>query len=292
MSQYLVGRWGEPATWPRDPDKALLGLDAFVERNLLEEPANRKSVALMFEYAQFLVPTSDLDSLAQGRAARLVRFLSWAQNPLIKRVNTAFVLIVDKLVEVNERLVQSPHVATIEIPLPDAKEREQFVPVAAGGRAIEAGRFHAPTIGRDFQRAEADESERRAVASRAQRKAARRDAVPATEEVDDRAAMPGAGRIHRAEAHARSGRRPRRGQGAAAGGREVDRRRAARSGADGLSDLRARSAPARRFWPSATPARSAFPAWCCEISARSTSAKRKATWSRCSACCGRWGRWW
>lgn len=133
MSQYLVARWGEPATWPRDPEKALLGLDAFVERNLLEEPANRKSVALIFDYSQFLVPTSDLDSLAQGRAARLVRFLSWAQNPLIKRVNMAFVLVVDKLVELNERLVQSPHVATIEIPLPDEKEREQFVPVAAGG---------------------------------------------------------------------------------------------------------------------------------------------------------------
>src|SRR5215213_1342561 len=133
MSQYLVGRWGEPLTWPRDPEKALLGLGAFVERNLLEEPANRKSVALIFDYAQFLVPTSDLDSLAQGRAARLVRFLAWAQNPLIKRVNVAFVLIVDKLVELNERLVQSPHVATIEVPLPNAVDREKYIPVAAGG---------------------------------------------------------------------------------------------------------------------------------------------------------------
>jgi ATP-dependent 26S proteasome regulatory subunit len=136
MSQYLVGRWGEPATWPREPEKVLLGLDAFLERNLLEEPANRKSVALIFEYAQFLLPTSDLDSLAQGHAARLVRFLSWAQNPLIKRVNAAFVLIADKLVEVNERLVQSPHVATIEVPLPDRDEREQFVPVATDGTDI------------------------------------------------------------------------------------------------------------------------------------------------------------
>jgi AAA+ superfamily predicted ATPase len=136
MSQYLVGRWGEPATWPRDPEKLLLGLDAFVERNLMEEPANRKSVAFLFEYAQFLMPTGDLDSLAQGRASRLVRFLSWAQNPLIKRVNTAFVLVVDKLAELNERLVQSPHVATIEIPLPDRDEREQFVPVATGGQEI------------------------------------------------------------------------------------------------------------------------------------------------------------
>ncbi len=146
MSQYLVGRWGEPATWPRDPEKALLGLDAFVERNLLEEPANRKSVAFIFDYAQFLVPTSDLDSLAQGRAARLVRFLSWAQNPLLKRVNIAFVLVVDKLVELNERLVQSPHVATIEIPLPDEKEREQFIPVAAGGDASKVGDFTTPQL--------------------------------------------------------------------------------------------------------------------------------------------------
>jgi AAA+ superfamily predicted ATPase len=146
MSQYLVARWGEPVTWPRDPDKALLGLDAFVERNLLEEPANRKSLALIFEYAQFLVPTSDLDSLAQGRAARLVRFLSWAQNPLIKRVNNAFVLIVDKLVELNERLVQSPHVATIEIPLPDTNQREQFVPAAAAGDISKFADFTTPQL--------------------------------------------------------------------------------------------------------------------------------------------------
>jgi AAA+ superfamily predicted ATPase len=136
MSQYLVSRWGEPVTWPRDPDKALLGLDAFIERNLLEEPANRKSVALVFEYAQFLVPPGDLDSLAQGRGSRLVRFLAWAQNPHIKRVNTAFVLITDKLVEVNDRLVQSPYVATIEIPLPDQAERERFLPFAAGGQDV------------------------------------------------------------------------------------------------------------------------------------------------------------
>jgi SpoVK/Ycf46/Vps4 family AAA+-type ATPase len=136
MSQYLVARWGEPLTWPRDPDKALLGLDAFVERNLVEEASARKSVALVFEYAQFLIPTGDLDSLAQGRAARLVRFLSWAQNPLIKRVNTAFVLVTDKLVELNERLVQSPHVATIEVPLPNREEREQFIPVATGGQEL------------------------------------------------------------------------------------------------------------------------------------------------------------
>ncbi len=62
MMQYLTARWGEPLTWPREPEKVLLGLDAFIERNLVEEPGKRKSIALVFDYAQYLVPAGDLDS--------------------------------------------------------------------------------------------------------------------------------------------------------------------------------------------------------------------------------------
>ena len=35
----------------------------------------------------------------------------------------AFCLIVDRLAELNERLVESPHVAAIEVPLPDRDAR-------------------------------------------------------------------------------------------------------------------------------------------------------------------------
>jgi ATP-dependent 26S proteasome regulatory subunit len=134
MMQFLTARWGEPITWPREPDKLLLGLDAFIERNLVEESGNRKSLALVFDYAQYLVPAGDLDALARGNASRLVRFLAWAQNPHIKRVNMAFCLIADRLAEVNERLVQSPHVAAIEVPLPGGEERERFVQNATKGQ--------------------------------------------------------------------------------------------------------------------------------------------------------------
>jgi AAA+ superfamily predicted ATPase len=133
MVQYLTARWGEPGTWPREPDKVLPILDGFVERNLVEDAPGRKSVAVLFEYAQYLVSAGDVDILARGQAARLVRFLSWAQNPLIKRVNMAFCLVADRLVEVNERLVESPHVAAIEIPLPDRDTRRRFVQWAARG---------------------------------------------------------------------------------------------------------------------------------------------------------------
>jgi ATPase family associated with various cellular activities (AAA) len=127
MVQFLSARWGEPAGWAREPDKVLLLLDSLVERTLIDDDAARKSIAILFNYAQFLVSAGDLDELARGQAARLVRFLSWAQNPLIRRANIAFLLITDKLGEINERLVQSPHLATIEIPLPDRTERLRFI---------------------------------------------------------------------------------------------------------------------------------------------------------------------
>ena len=126
MFKYLSSRWGEPGIWPRDPDKVLTLLHNFIERSLVDDPANRRSIAVLLEYAQYLVPEGAVNALARGQAGRLVRFLGWAQNPHIKRVNMAFCLIADRLAEVNDRLVQSPHVATIEVPLPDRDERRRF----------------------------------------------------------------------------------------------------------------------------------------------------------------------
>jgi ATP-dependent 26S proteasome regulatory subunit len=136
MMQFLAARWGEPAAWPREPDKVLLMLESLVERSLMDDAAARKSIAIVFDYAQYLVSAGDLDVLARGQAARLVKFLSWAQNPLIKRVNIAFVLVADKLGEMNDRLVQSPHVAAIEIPLPDRAHRLQFIETTTKGQTL------------------------------------------------------------------------------------------------------------------------------------------------------------
>jgi SpoVK/Ycf46/Vps4 family AAA+-type ATPase len=55
-----------------------------------------------------------------------VRLLSWAQNPYIKRNNIAICLLCDQLSELNERLVGSPHVATLEVPMPDSPARQAF----------------------------------------------------------------------------------------------------------------------------------------------------------------------
>ena len=166
MQQQLAARWGEPGNWPRDADAVLLLLDGLIERNLVD-PAARKSVAMLFPYAEYLVPAGDLDTLARGQAARLVRFLRWAQNPLIKQVNMAFCLIVDRLAELNDRLVESPHVAAIEIPLPDRDARCRFTQAAAKEpRPGKPQRFLRRAACRHVQRPEPRQSERGALAGR------------------------------------------------------------------------------------------------------------------------------
>ncbi|MDX1945948.1 MAG: ATP-binding protein [Pirellulaceae bacterium] len=136
IMQYLSGIIGGPAGWSRDPDKALDLVEGILNRNLLEDNlAERKRIALIFEHAQFLLPAGDLQAQARSQAARLVRFLGWAANPYIKRLNMAFCLITEKLSELSERLVNSPNVAAIEIPLPTAAERRDFISAAVGDGA-------------------------------------------------------------------------------------------------------------------------------------------------------------
>jgi hypothetical protein len=103
-------------------------LDRIIERNLMEDrPEQRKRIAFQFEYAQYLVPSAGLNMMARGEASRLVRLIAWAQNPYIKRVNMAFCLIAEKMSELSDRLVQNPHVAAIEIPLPDESARRVYI---------------------------------------------------------------------------------------------------------------------------------------------------------------------
>ncbi|HJT30903.1 MAG TPA: AAA family ATPase [Pirellulales bacterium] len=145
MIQQLASKLGDAGTWPREPDPMLSLVDRYLDRTLVDENEARKRIALVFAYAQYLVPAGDLSSLVRGDAARLVRFLSWAQNPYIKRANVAFCLIAEKLTEMNERLVQSPHVATIHVPLPDRDERRRFI--AAHRAAEPAERLAGMTSG-------------------------------------------------------------------------------------------------------------------------------------------------
>ncbi len=138
MAQWLTERMGPATNWPRDPDAAVAAIDALLERNLMDAPDQRKRIAVVLDYAQYLAPAGDAGS--RSGAARLVRILSWATNPLLRRVNVAIVLLADALSEVHPRLVTNPAVTAIDVPLPDAGERERFALATATAVGMPADR--------------------------------------------------------------------------------------------------------------------------------------------------------
>ena len=136
MVQWLTERLGVAATWPRDPDAAITALDALLERNLIDPPDQRKRIAVVLDYAQYLAPAGDAAASVRAGAGRLVRLLSWATNPLLRRVNVAIVLLTDSMAEMHPRLVTHPAVTAIDVPLPNAQERERFALATAVGAGV------------------------------------------------------------------------------------------------------------------------------------------------------------
>lgn len=128
MMQELTDLFGPYRNWSRDPDDILLTLDQMIERTLIEEdPRKRRRMAVIFDFGQYLVPPGDAAQIAGRVASRMVRFLDWARNPWIRRVNMAFCVVSEGLSEINERLTSSPFVATVEIPMPNANARKSFI---------------------------------------------------------------------------------------------------------------------------------------------------------------------
>lgn len=125
MVALLTRRLGDPERLPRDPATALRLLDEMVLRELLREPADRKRIAVIFEHAAFLVPSAERSQVAQ--AAQLVTLLNWAASPYIKRSDLCFVLIDERISDFHERLGSSPHVGSIDVPLPEVTERQRYL---------------------------------------------------------------------------------------------------------------------------------------------------------------------
>jgi AAA+ superfamily predicted ATPase len=130
---------GDLSTLAKDPGAALAMIDRFVRNNIMAADADRVSFALLLNQASYVFPAGEPGRLSAQASSQLVTMLNWASSPQVKQLNVAFVLIDEKLNEVSARLAGSPHVAAIEVPLPDEKERAAFARAAT-----------KPPLGRDL----------------------------------------------------------------------------------------------------------------------------------------------
>jgi SpoVK/Ycf46/Vps4 family AAA+-type ATPase len=125
---------GDLSALTKDPAAAFAVLDRMVRANIMAADADRISVAVIVDQASYVFPSGEPGRLSLQSSSELVRMLNWAMSPHVKRLNMAFVLVDEKLADVNDRLTGNPNVATIEVPLPDEKARETFIRASIGDR--------------------------------------------------------------------------------------------------------------------------------------------------------------
>lgn len=131
MAALAARRIGSLESLPKDPTAVLHVLDRFIDKNVMAEGAERLSVAVVLGHASYLAPRGDK---SQKSNTHVVTLLNWAASPYVKRLNTAFVLVDSVVAELNERLVGNPHVATLEVPLPDTEARRDYLHALVGDR--------------------------------------------------------------------------------------------------------------------------------------------------------------
>jgi AAA+ superfamily predicted ATPase len=129
---------GDLAASRKDPASAFALLDRFVQNNIMAEEDDRVSAAILIDHASFLTPSGEPGRLSQPASTQVVTLLNWASSPHIKRLNMAVALIDEAASALNERITGNPHFVTIEVPLPDEKEREEFVRFSAKRHVLTA----------------------------------------------------------------------------------------------------------------------------------------------------------
>ncbi len=136
-----------PIASTREPGVALELIDRYLLRTLnlsaiqrasdapsaAGRPAGLRRVAVIVDFAEFVVPRADAAQLGGPFAANVVKVLGWANDPSILQANVITVLIAEGLHDLNGLVAENPHAAEIKLPLPGEGEMAAYVDSLAAG---------------------------------------------------------------------------------------------------------------------------------------------------------------
>jgi len=108
---------------PKDPVRVLSLLEQYFRVRI----DNKKSIALIIDYAETIVPMNEAGSTGSEDRTSLVYLSRWAHDPMFLAADFTTVLISENLADLNKTLVQNPYTTEIKINIPDQLQREQFI---------------------------------------------------------------------------------------------------------------------------------------------------------------------
>ncbi len=126
---------------PRDPKRALELINRFLRstRSWRREDAETgqtgaPSVAVLVEYAEFIVPRGDPLYLMGEVSQNLIQLLDWSNDPALTSTRLATVVVTENLTDLNQTFVENPYSAKLKIQLPSAGEVLTYVTHLVGNR--------------------------------------------------------------------------------------------------------------------------------------------------------------
>jgi AAA+ superfamily predicted ATPase len=141
--QGALGKEASTLSLTREPGAALELIDRYLLRTLnlqgLPGATAPRRIAVIIEFAEFVVPRGDAAHLGGPFAANTVKVLGWANDPAIVQSNIVTVLISEGLHDLSELVVENPHAASLHLPLPDEDEMIAYIRTLASAQFPELG---------------------------------------------------------------------------------------------------------------------------------------------------------
>jgi SpoVK/Ycf46/Vps4 family AAA+-type ATPase len=113
----------------REPGKVLDLIDRYLLRtlNLRAIGGPGRKIAVVIDFAEFVVPAGQAIQLGGDFASNIVKLLGWANDPAILQANIATVLISENLHDLNELIIENPHNAKLKLALPGEAEMLDYL---------------------------------------------------------------------------------------------------------------------------------------------------------------------
>ncbi len=108
---------------PKDPVRVFSLLEQYYRLRI----DDNKSIALIIDYAETIVPMSEAGSTGSEDRTSLVYLSRWAHDPMFLAADFTTVLISENLADLNKTLVQNPYTTDIKVDIPDLEQRRKFI---------------------------------------------------------------------------------------------------------------------------------------------------------------------